>query len=103
MIERRLVVRLGLAPLISWGVSYHLTGGFGEEMSADPGWGRDVVYGGFALALAIMGATSPLAGRLIDRHGGRTIMAIGLALCLSAAVAVVTIAAATLLKLWFRG
>ncbi|MFC7399864.1 MFS transporter [Chelatococcus sp. GCM10030263] len=77
MILRRTVLCLGLAQLIAWGISYYLIGGFGEMIAADLGWSRDLVYGGFALALLVMGLTSPLAGRLIDRHGGRNVMIAG--------------------------
>jgi MFS family permease len=71
---RRTVICLGLSQLISWGVSYYLIGVFGEAIAAEFGWGRDVVYGGFALGLLVMGLASPMTGRLIDRHGGRKVM-----------------------------
>lgn len=77
MIARRLVVALGLGQLISWGATYHLIGGFGEQIGADLGWSRDIVYGGFAVALLVMGLTSPLVGRLVDRRGGRDVMVAG--------------------------
>jgi predicted MFS family arabinose efflux permease len=77
VIERRTVVALGFGQLISWGVSYYLIGGFGEQISADLGWSRDIVYGGFAVSLLVMGLTSPMAGRLVDRRGGRTVMVAG--------------------------
>ena len=69
--------RLGLSQLICWGVSYYLIGGFGVEMVADLGWSRDVVYGGFSVSLLVTGLSSPWVGRLIDRRGGRDVMAIG--------------------------
>jgi predicted MFS family arabinose efflux permease len=68
---------LGLAQLISWGVSYYLIGGFGGYIGNALGWARDTVYGGFALGLLVMGLTSPITGRLIDRHGGRKVMMAG--------------------------
>lgn len=77
MIARRIVVALGLGQLISWGATYYLIGGFGEQIGADLGWNRDVVYGGFAVALLVMGLTSPLVGRLVDRRGGRDVMVAG--------------------------
>jgi len=77
VIERRTVVALGFGQLISWGVSYYLIGGFGEQISADLGWSRDIVYGGFAVSLLVMGLTSPMAGRLVDRRGGRMVMIAG--------------------------
>jgi len=77
VIARRIVVALGLGQLISWGATYYLIGGFGEQIGADLGWNRDVVYGGFAVALLVMGLTSPLVGRLVDRRGGRDVMVAG--------------------------
>lgn len=80
MIPRHTVLCLGLSQFVAWGTTYYLVGAFGERMSADLGWPRDIVYGGFALALLVMGLASPLCGRLIDRHGGRGMMATGSAL-----------------------
>jgi predicted MFS family arabinose efflux permease len=77
VIARRVVVAIGFGQLISWGATYYLVGGFGEQIGADLGWSRDVVYGGFAVALLVMGLTSPLAGRLVDRRGGRDVMVAG--------------------------
>lgn len=80
MISRRTVWSLGLAQLISWGVSYYLVGGFGELMVANLGWSRSAVWGGFTVALLVMGLSSRLVGRLIGRFGGRAMMSAGAAL-----------------------
>ncbi|WGD49364.1 MFS transporter [Bradyrhizobium sp. CB1650] len=77
MIARRVVAALGLAQLISWGVTYYLIGGFGEQIAADLGWSRGIIYGGFAVSLLVMGLTSPLVGRLVDGRGGRDVMVVG--------------------------
>ena len=77
MSTARTTFSLGLAQLISWGISYYLIGGFGERIAADLGWTRNVVYGGFSLALMVMGLISPIAGRLIDAYGGRLVMVAG--------------------------
>jgi hypothetical protein len=77
LILRRTVFFLGLSQLVCWGTAYYLIGGFGHVIGEDLGWSRDLVYGGFSLALLVMGCASPLAGRLIDRHGGRKVMASG--------------------------
>ena len=81
MIRRRTVVALGFSQLISWGVTYYLIGGFGEQISSDLGWSRDIVYGGFTIALLVIGLVSPIAGRLVDRRGGRTTMIMGSVRC----------------------
>jgi MFS family permease len=83
MLTRRVIFYLGLSQLICWGVCYYLIGGFGAAMVADLGWSSVIVYGGFSVALLVMGLTSPLIGRLIDRHGGRPVMAAG-SLCAAA-------------------
>lgn len=77
MIRHRTTACLGLSQLICWGITFYLIGGFGELIAADLGWSRARVYGGFSAALIVMGAASPLVGRLIDRHGGRAVMAAG--------------------------
>lgn len=77
MIDRWAVLCLGLTQLISWGITYYLVGAFGDLIIADTGWSREVVYGGFSIALLTMGLSSSLIGSLIDRHGGRRIMAMG--------------------------
>jgi MFS family permease len=77
LIPRRTVICLGLSQLICWGITYYLIGEFGESIAADLGWTRTFVYGGFSIALIVMGLASPIAGRMIDRLGGRPVMALG--------------------------
>ncbi|OSQ38255.1 MFS transporter [Thalassospira mesophila] len=77
MITPGLTIRLGLAQMISWGTAYYLIGNFGPRLSQYHGWSETVIYGGFSLALLVMGIVSPLCGKLIDRHGGRMVMAAG--------------------------
>jgi predicted MFS family arabinose efflux permease len=72
---------MGLAQLVSWGISYYLIGIFGEKMLADLAWTRPVVYGGFSFALVVMGSASSLIGRAIDRYGGRYVLAGGSVCC----------------------
>jgi MFS family permease len=71
VIAGRTVLGLGLAQLILWDITCYLIGGFGDAMTADLGVSRDAVYGGFSAALLVMALASPLAGRWIDRRGGR--------------------------------
>ena len=76
-VGRRTVVCLGVSQLVCWGISYYLIGVFGELIAADLGWSRTLVYGGFSIALLVMGIASPLVGRLIDRLGGDRVMSLG--------------------------
>jgi MFS family permease len=77
MITTGLVIRLGIAQLISWGTAYYLIGNFGTRLAQQHGWSETVIYAGFSLSLLVMGAVSPLCGKLIDQHGGRKVMATG--------------------------
>lgn len=77
MMSRLQVFCLGLTQLVSWGISYYLIGTFAGTIGTERGWSMDAIYGGFAAALIVMGLTSALTGRLIDRFGGRWIMSTG--------------------------
>jgi MFS family permease len=77
VIERRTVVALGFGQLVCWGVTYYLVGVFGTRIAADLGWSLTAVQGGFTVGLLAMALVSPLAGRMIERHGGRRVMTAG--------------------------
>ncbi|MFD1881637.1 MFS transporter [Paracoccus pacificus] len=47
--------------------------------SQELGWSRSFISGAAAMALLVMAAVAPFAGRLIDRHGVRETLALGLA------------------------
>jgi MFS family permease len=48
--------------------------------SQELGWSRSFVSGSAATALLVMAAVAPFAGRLVDRHGVRSTLALGLSL-----------------------
>jgi MFS family permease len=77
VIRHRTVLCLGLAQLVSWGVSYYLIGAFGERIAGELGWSQSVIHGGLSAGLLVMGLSSGAVGRLIDRHGGRAVMCAG--------------------------
>lgn len=77
MIGRGTVLALGTSQLVCWGTSYYLVAVLGDPIGAELGWSRAVVHGGFSAALVVMALTSRLAGVLVDRHGGRPVMAAG--------------------------
>lgn len=77
MIARRHIVGLGVSQIICWGVSFYLIGVFGDHIGADMGWSRQILHGGFSVALLTMGLISPFVGRLIDEIGGRPVLAFG--------------------------
>lgn len=77
MITRPTVLYLSLSQLICWGISYYLIGVLGEFIAADTGWKLSIIYGGYSVALLMMGLTSPFVGHWIDRYGGRLVMFTG--------------------------
>ena len=80
-IPRKAVWALGLAQLISWGISFYFIGVFGDLIVEDLGWSRTFVFGGFSAALVAMGAVSWSVGAAIDRFGGRRVLITGAILC----------------------
>jgi predicted MFS family arabinose efflux permease len=71
------VCALGLTQITAWGTSYYCLGVLAKPIAADLGWTSGLVYAGFTVALLVMGAISPWAGRMVDRHGGQRVMTAG--------------------------
>lgn len=80
MIGTGTIVLLSLSQFLCWGIGYFMIGVFGPAIAAETGWTLPVVYGGFSGALIVMGLSSGPVGRMIDRHGGRSVMTGGSAL-----------------------
>lgn len=70
-----LVGSLGVGQIISWGTSSYLPAVLAAPISKDTGWALATVIGAISWALVIAGVSSPKVGRLIDKHGGRTVLA----------------------------
>jgi MFS family permease len=71
----RTVIPLGIAQTLSWGSTYYLPAILAGRMAADIGVSTAFVFGAFSAALLVIAALSPIAGRLIDVHGGRRVLA----------------------------
>ncbi len=71
------VCALGIAQITAWGTSYYCLGILAGSIAADTGWSRSLVFSGFTVALLTMGLVSTRAGRAIDEHGARSVMAMG--------------------------
>lgn len=69
------IVLLGILQILSWGGSFYLLGVLGTPIAADTGWAQPWVLGGTSIGLLVAAAVAPLCGRLIDRKGGRTVLA----------------------------
>jgi MFS family permease len=71
------VLVLGITQITAWGSIYYLFALVMEPLQASLGAANNAVVGAFSLALLLSGMLAPLVGGIIDRHGGRTIMAAG--------------------------
>jgi MFS family permease len=75
----RLVVGLGIGQIISWGALIYAIAVLGNAMAADLGVSRTLVFGAFSVSLVVSGLVGPRVGALIDRRGGRWVLAWGAA------------------------
>jgi MFS family permease len=69
------VSALGITQTLAWGSTYYLTAVFTDPVSADLHLSRTWFYGSVSAALLLSGLLGPLAGRTIDRYGGRDVLA----------------------------
>jgi MFS family permease len=69
------VSAIGLAQILAWGGSYYLIAVLARPIVADTGWPFGWVVGGLSAGFLATGVASPRVGRLIDRHGGRPVLA----------------------------
>jgi predicted MFS family arabinose efflux permease len=81
VINRRHIIALGISQLVCWGISFYLIGVFGDLITAELGWSRTIVHGGFSVALLVMAVISPIVGSAIDRNGGGPVMSFGSIMC----------------------
>ena len=74
---RRSVVvsTIGITQTLAWGSTYYLTAVFADPISAELHLPRVWFFGVFSGALLLSGLLGPLAGRTIDRYGGRDVLA----------------------------
>jgi predicted MFS family arabinose efflux permease len=75
-----LLSALGIAQIVSWGTLFYAIGVLGTPMRAELGVSELHLFGAFAAGLLAAGTLAPVAGRAIDRHGGRRVLATGSAL-----------------------
>ena len=72
--QRWTVARLGSAQTLAWASSYYLPAMLAVPMARDLGVGTPMVFAAFSVALIVSALLGPLAGRAIDRHGGRPVL-----------------------------
>src|SRR5579863_5801451 len=98
--RRRLTVVLGLNQTMTWGMTFYLPAVIAGPAARGIGASPFAVLGAFTWALLATGALAPRVGRWIDRAGGRTPLALSIAVT---AVGQVVLAAAPNLAIWYAG
>lgn len=75
--RRRSVVvsTLGITQTLAWGSTYYLAAVFADPISDTLQLPHEWFFGIFSAALLLSGLLGPLAGRMIDEHGGRDVLA----------------------------
>jgi MFS family permease len=70
------VAALGIAQTLAWASSYYLPAILADPIGASLGVPRSWVFAAFSMALLIAAFTGPTVGRIIDRYGGRGVLAL---------------------------
>jgi hypothetical protein len=73
----RLVPSLGATQIISWGALYYSIAVLGASIRDELGLSAAALFGAYSLSLLLSALAAPLAGRAIDRYGGRLVMSVG--------------------------
>nr|WP_306431324.1 MFS transporter [Pseudomonas aeruginosa] len=70
-----MVSALGITQIFAWGSTFYLPAVLASPIARDTGWSLSAVVGGLSWGMLVAGLCSPVAGRLLDRHGGRVVLA----------------------------
>jgi predicted MFS family arabinose efflux permease len=66
---------IGLTQILAWGSTFYLPAVLATPIAHDSGWPLGGVVAGLSWGLLVAGFSAPRAGRLIDRFGGRPVLA----------------------------
>ena len=72
--QARVVAALGSAQTLAWASSYYLPAMLAAPIARDLGVAVPTVFAAFSAALLVSALLGPLAGRAIDRWGGRPVL-----------------------------
>ena len=72
--QTRTIACLGVAQTLAWASSYYLPAMLASSMARDLGVGSPLIFAAFSAALVVSALLGPLAGRAIDRYGGRRVL-----------------------------
>jgi predicted MFS family arabinose efflux permease len=69
------VAALGIAQILGWGSSFYFPAVLAGPIVADTGWSLGWVVGGVSIGLLVAGLIAPRVGAIIDKRGGRPVLA----------------------------
>jgi MFS family permease len=70
------ITALGVAQILGWGTSFYFPAVLAPPISADTGWPLSWVVSGTSIGLLVAGLIAPRVGAIIDRRGGRPVLAV---------------------------
>ena len=73
----RATAGLGFTQIVGWGSTFLMPAVLGRHMGDDLGIPSEIVFGGITVMFGVGAILSPRIGRVIDRAGARSIMALG--------------------------
>ena len=71
----RLVFALGVGQIFAWGTSFYLLSVIAKPLSDELGWSTATSFAGLTLAFISAGICAPAVGLLIEKFGGRPVLA----------------------------
>jgi MFS family permease len=70
------ITALGVAQILGYGTSFYFPAVLAPPISADTGWQLSWVVSGTSIGLLVAGLIAPRVGAIIDRRGGRPVLAV---------------------------
>ncbi|MGU3662270.1 MFS transporter [Methylobacterium fujisawaense] len=95
-----IISALGVVEILTWGSSFYLPAVLAGPVAQDTGWPLAWVVGGLTLGLLVAALASPHVGTVIERHGGRPVLALAPLLL---AAGLVVLAVAPILPIYLAG
>lgn len=73
----RVTMGLGFTQIVGWGTTYLMPSVLGRHLQDDLGLSPELVFAGITVMFAVSAICSPRIGRIVDRTGARSLMAVG--------------------------
>src|SRR3954463_1195441 len=69
------ITALGIAQILGWGTSFYFPAVLAPPIVQDTGWSLGWGVSGTSIGLLVAGLSAPRVGAIIDRRGGRPVLA----------------------------